>query len=1049
MKRPTRILSLTIISILALILGAMLILPGLYKDDIYKLVKQKIEQNIEAKVELGDLQISFFKNFPKPSITINDFTISGIDHFEGTELVHIGEAVAQINILSLFNIEEGISITKIGLEDTDIDIRILKDGKTNYDIASTSIPSENYEEEATEESTLNLELKALLIKNINVKYKDEESAISANITNLNTDGFIKIKGNEYLVESISSIEAFSLEYGDITYLNNSKIEASINCLADLDQMKFILEDNAIKINALLLNAAGSVAVNDKSIMSDLTFAAPGNSFGELFSLIPAAFVEDYQDIEFKGAFKLDGSIKGAYYENHYPAITFNLSAEDGYVQYPDLPFPIKDIKAKLKLKKEAGDLDKLNISMPQFSMNLQDQIFGGRFMLKTPLSNPDLDMALNGAIDLHALGKAFPIEDINALEGNLKADFNFTGNYRQVETEAYGDMVVDGTLSLVDFKTLAYDYPPISIERLEANFSPQKVQISDFSTKLGKSDLSGKGQIENLLAYFNPEQTLKGSLQINSGYFYADEWLSDSETTEEQVSETTEDRIEIEEEELTSLPVEKFDFALNASFDQIDYENYSIEDFKTKGHMTYNFLAAENFSAKIEDSDFRSSGIIRNIFGFLLHDEILEGALNLESNRLNLNPFMVSSADIEAKDLEPADTSSYELIVIPKNINLELNAKAKEIIYDKIVLNNFVGSMLINNGQVILDNCATEGLGGSMVISGAYDTFEPKDPGFNFKFDLKNINFSKAFSSLNTYQKIAPIGAYMNGSFNTSLVMDGKMGQDMMPIMDQLNAQGFIHTIAGEIQEFQTLSAIDEKLGLNIFNGIQLKDTKNWFEVKDGSIEVKDFDISYKDIDLTIGGTHSLDQEIDYKIHTKIPSSMYDSGITGSAVDAGYALINAQAGKLGFEVEKAEYINLTIKLSGKSTEPQVDVKLLGAEGKSNDKEIAELLKDDLKKEIDSQVDEIKDSANEELDKLKEKAAAEADKKKSELKDKLAKETDKRKEEAAAEAERILKENLEKTRLDSLLKERNKKAEEAIKKKLEEFNPLKRKKKKDN
>ena len=270
----------------------MLVLPGLYKDDIYKLVKQEIEQNIEAKVELGDLQISFFKNFPKPSITINDFMISGIDHFEGTELVHIGEAVAQINILSLFNIEEGISITKIGLEDTDIDIRVLKNGKTNYDIASTSMPSEKYDEEAIEESTLNLELKALSIKNINVKYKDEESAIYANIKNLNTDGFIKIKGNEYLVESISSIEAFSLEYGDITYLNNSKIEASINCLADLGQMKFILEDNAIKINALLLNAAGSVAMNDKSIVSDLTFEAPGNSFGELFSLIPAAFVED-------------------------------------------------------------------------------------------------------------------------------------------------------------------------------------------------------------------------------------------------------------------------------------------------------------------------------------------------------------------------------------------------------------------------------------------------------------------------------------------------------------------------------------------------------------------------------------------------------------------------------------------------------------------------------------------------------------------------------------------------------------------------------------
>ena len=737
-------------------------------------------------------------------------------------------------------------------------------------------------------------------------------------------------------------------------------------------------------------------------------------------------------------------IKGAYYEEHYPAIKLDISANNGAVKYPDLPFPIKDINTQVKIHKSEGDIDKLKIDIPAFSMNLQEQILAGKFKLSTPLSNPSMDMDLNGTLDLNALGKAFPIEDIKALEGVLTADFNFKANYKQFENEAYEQMEVGGAVSLIDFKTIAYDYPPVSIDALEAKFTPQEISINDFSSTLGQSDIRGYGYIENLLAYFYPEQTMKGAFTIQSNYFNADEWLTEPESPKEEQKEEIIDGSE--DESLTTLPVEKFDFTLDASFDKIDYDVYTINDFRTKGHMTSKFLAAEQFSAKIEDSDFNSYGILRNVFGFLLSDETLEGELNVQSKRLNLNPFMVSDSSETDASNDSEEESSYELVVIPKNIKLKLNADAEQILYEEIELNDFKGSLLVNDGQVILDQCTASSMGGSMLISGAYDTFDPKDPGFNFKFDLQSIDFGKAFNSLNTYQKLAPIGAFMTGSFNTSLVMDGKMGQDMMPVMDQLNAQGFLHTIAGEIKEFKTLQAVDDKLGLNVFNGIKLKDTKNWFEIKNGLVEVKDFDISYKDIDLTIGGTHSLSQEIDYTIKATIPSSMYEEGLAGNVVNAGYALINNQASKMGVEVQKADRINLAIGLSGKSASPEVDIKLLGAEGSDNQKLIAEQLKEEFSNELSNQSDKLKETTQEELDKLKEKATAEADKKKSELEGKLKNEAEDIKEEAAQEAERILKENLEKARLDSILKARNKKAEEDIKKKLEEFNPLKRKKK---
>lgn len=1045
MKKIIRILSVASLSLILLLLGAMIILPKVFKDDIYVLAKKEIERNIDANVELGDLQISFFKNFPKPAVTINNFKITGKGIFENNTLIKIGEAVAQIDLSSLLNMENGIEISKISIKDTDLDIQVHENGISNYNISTSYSETENYNEDQVNNSGINLELKALKISNFNFIYKDSQEKIFADIKNLNTKGFIKISDDEYLIESESDIESLSIEYGDINYLNETALSAKINCLANLDKMIFTLKENAIRLNALSLNAEGFIDLEDESIITDLRFNAPGNSFGELFSLVPAAYTEDYKDIDFGGSFKLDGVVKGAYYEEHYPAIKLDITASNGNVQYPDLPFPIRDINAQVNILKSEGDLDNFKIDIPVFSMNLQEQILSGKFKLSTPLSNPSIDMALNGKLDLNTLGKAFPIEDIKALEGIVSADFNFKANYKQIENEAYEQMEVGGSISLSDFKTIAYDYPPVAIDALEAKFAPQKISVDNFSSSLGQSDLSGYGYVENLLAYFYPEQTMKGAFKITSNYLNANEWLTESENSTEK--EQKEEIIEVyENESLTALPVEKFDFTLDASFDKIDYDAYTINNLKTKGHMTSKFLAAEQFSANIEDTDFNSSGILRNIFGFLLSDEILEGELNVQAKRLNLNPFMVSESPKPDESNNSEEESSYELVVIPKNIKLKLNAAAKQILYEEIELNDFRGSLLVNDGQLILDQCYANSMGGSMLISGAYDTFDPKDPGFNFKFDLQSIDFDKAFNSLNTYQKLAPIGAFMTGSFNTSLVMDGKMGQDMMPIMDQLNAQGFLHTIAGEIKEFKTLQAVDNKLGLDLFNGIKLKDTKNWFEIKNGLVEVKDFDINYKDIDLTIGGTHSLSQEIDYTIKATIPSSMYENGLAGNAVDAGYALINNQANKMGVEVQKAERINLAIGLSGKSASPEVDIKLLGAEGSDDQKLIAEQLKEELSNELSNQSDKLKETAEEKLDKLKEKATADAGKKKSELEGKLKNEAEDIKEEAALEAERILKKNLEKARLDSILKARNKKAEEDIKKKLEQFNPLKRKKK---
>lgn len=66
------------------------------------------------------------------------------------------------------------------------------------------------------------------------------------------------------------------------------------------------------------------------------------------------------------------------------------------------------------------------------------------------------------------------------------------------------------------------------------------------------------------------------------------------------------------------------------------------------------------------------------------------------------------------------------------------------------------------------------------------------------------------------------------------------------------------------------MNAIASKLNIKYLNKFELANTKNWFEVKNGTITVKPFNAQGRDIAMQIGGSHSLTNEMAYSM-TKTP----------------------------------------------------------------------------------------------------------------------------------------------------------------------------------
>jgi hypothetical protein len=592
---------------------------------------------------------------------------------------------------------------------------------------------------------------------------------------------------------------------------------------------------------------------------------------------------------------------------------------------------------------------------------------------------------------------------------------------------------MDGTMAVTDMNYKGDGYPAIKVNEAKAAFTPQNVRIDNFDAKLGKSDVRATGRVDNILAYFSPKKTMRGQLTVRSDYFNADEWMPE-ETTEDQPALPAAE--EPAATDANGEPVEifdRFDFALDATAKEIVYDIYKLENTVVRGNMKPNKLVANQLSTKIGDSDLSASGQINNLFDYVFDNQTLTGDIAVRSNLLDLNPFMVSEETTQAETTtvegtETTATEALDPILIPKNVDIDVTANVDQLIYTDLVLREVQGTLMVENEAVMIEEATANTLGGDVAMSGSYDTKDPENPAFTFKYDLQRFDFQKSFNAFNTFQALAPIGQFLNGTFNSSLIMEGKLGDDMMPKLNTLSAKGFLETLNAVVQNFKPLQAVGNKLNIDYFKSpITIENTRNWFELEDGKVKVEEFDYQFKDIAMTIGGTHSLTQEIDYTIKAKIPRELLERSNVGAAASAGFEQISQQASRFGLNIEQSEFVNVQFNLTGSISDPKVGLNLLGADGENVAASPAEAAKETVEQEVEEKVAEGKEQVKETAQQAVDSAKTVLGKQAEAVKDTL-----------AGKAKDAIKDKVG-SAIDSA-------AADKIREELEKFNPFKKKKK---
>ena len=578
MNRRTRILAIAG-SLVVLVLVLLVVLPFLFRDRIAARVKAEVNRSVNARVEWQDVGLTFFRDFPNLTLRLDELTVAGIGRFEGDTLASIGHLGVALDLASVLrNVVGGgapIVVRSIALDRPRLSLIKLEDGAANWDITRDTATAAQRPEAA---KPVAISLRRVEITDAAVALDNRQAGLKASLAGFEQSLTGDFSRSEVIIRTEAHSDTVNVTFAGIPYLNRVTLDLEADVQADLNRKSFTLKDTGLRLNDLQLAVSGTAAAAGDDLALDLAFDTPSTNFRHILSLVPAIYAKDFQSVKTSGAIAVSGRVQGRYGEKAFPSFVLNAKVDNGAFQYPDLPLPARDIFMDLAIANPGGDADSTVVRLDRFHVRLGSDPVDATMVLRTPVSDPDLDLRVKGRVDLADVRRTVKLEGIDELAGTVAADATVRTRMSYIDSAQYDRVDARGTVDIGDLTVKGENLPqPLAIQQASLQLAPQKAELRSFRGTVGSSDLQASGSLENLLGFALRDDVLRGNATLRSNRFNLDEWRSG-------------------EGDLQIIPVPpRLDFALDATVAQLTYDKLKMSNARGRLRIKDQRITLENF----------------------------------------------------------------------------------------------------------------------------------------------------------------------------------------------------------------------------------------------------------------------------------------------------------------------------------------------------------------------------------------------------------------------------------------------------------------------
>ena len=959
LKRALKITFISMLSLIFIVLSAIAVAVNFVftPEKLTPVVNQVANRTLNAQVEIGSVELTFFSSFPDFELKISDGRLVS-KVFKDTlwqksdTLLQFKKCAVSVNPLLYFQ-NNRVELRKFVFDDATIYAFIDSVGNPNWNImrADTSAVQQNAD---TVSSGFNssININRVKFKDVSLIFDDRSTQMYSRIDSLNLD----LKA--FLSEDIADLRMKTfckniLFWQDGELLAN-RIAFEFDTDLSLNRKTLFcnIERSSVNLNGIFFDVGGSLHRDTiaKIIDVDLSYKLKTPDVATVLNMLPASVIKK-SAVTAAGDVELSGSLKGAYGDKQVPVLTMLMKIQQASAHYKGMPYGIDNLTADLScyldvMKKKPSYL---NIKIFRFQGAETDVLADGR--IDDLMGDPLITFNTHAKVNFSALAKTFPLQDGVEMGGKVSADLKFEGRLSAVKEKDLGRLQIKGNVAIenVLFKDSNKDF----------NFKGNAKLgfIGDSSLAVGAKiyDLilksrMGSAQVKQMSASVSTPVTEIDTTKVipldckfaleEAKVIIGDTIQAYSQKTEASVGvrpskknvkkpvfdlylrtdslfmKANETRIGMD---LAGFKISTFQgrdslwhpkgtIGFNRLFFSTPEFGLPIRMQKTEVAFERNTVALRQAKVRIGHSDITATGSVSNLSKAIMKNELLTARLKVVSKRINCNQLIEALSGLENMDenavetdtISSVSTDKARLFIVPKNVDLEFETNIGRVRYNHMIFENVQGKVQIKDQMINLENLSMKALDAMMRTSLLYKGDSSIDGYAGFNFDIYKINIGKLVTFIPELDTIVPMLRSFKGLVNFNIAAESRLDSLMNIRIPSLRAAVHIKGDSLVLLDGDTFRRLAKILMFknkkeNMFDSISVNIT-----VDNGAVKVYPFVVEIDRYRAAVGGTQNLDMSFNYHVSILKSPLPFKAGVD----------LYGNLDKVKFRITRAKYKNM-------------------------------------------------------------------------------------------------------------------------------------------
>ena len=576
------------------------------------------------------------------------------------------------------------------------------------------------------------------------------------------------------------------------------------------------------------------------------------------------------DVLLDGLYKAHSAADGQYVIDQIPKLKANLAMSNGYFKLAQLPQGISNINFDIKARCEDGIYQHSQIHIDGLRANVLNNFVQGRVWLENLVDYP-VDADFHSKVNLAEIKNFIPLDSL-VLEGQMNMNVTAKGKYAPAK-KLFPTIKFDLGLQNGSVQTKYYPRPVNNIQ-VKMDITDATGTAKDLSVAVHPLtfDFEGKpfsiNMLLNNLSDIRYDVAVKGELDFAKIY---------SVFTQKDINVSGYAKMDLKMSGLQSDAAAGRYGRLNNSGSLV------LRDLNVQhlGYLPLPFVLHQGefsfrndkfyfdrFKATYGKSDITLDGYLSNVINYALsNNEKLKGTFNFRSNYLLVDELMPQKGTVV--DSSVIDTSG--VFVVPANLNVTFNAKAKRIDYDGLKLEDFTGEMRIDSAKLKLNKTGFKMIGTTVVMDAVYQNEQTKKAFFGFAIQAQDFDVRRAYKEVKLFKEMAPSAASAQGIISVNYVLKGKLDSMMSPVYPSLEGGGILSVRNVRFKGFKLLNNASKESGKEGLKDPDVKNVNLKTTIKNNIIALEKVKIKMAGFRLRVEGESDFDHRLRFKMRLGLP----------------------------------------------------------------------------------------------------------------------------------------------------------------------------------